>query len=66
MKTKTEFITIKPKTEEAKVFFDVSLRQLHSCKVLEKQNNKVLLNSIAGNYKFWMDLEGDKNWEIIK
>ena len=66
MKTKTEFVTIKPKTEEAKMFFDIYLRQLHSCKVIERHADKVLLNSIAGNYKFWMSLEGDKNWEIIK
>lgn len=63
---KTQFLCIKPKTEEAKMFFDVSLRQLHSCKVIERKNNQVLLNSIAGDYKFWMNIEGDKNWEIIK
>jgi hypothetical protein len=66
MKTKSEFITVKPKTEEAKMFFDVWMRQLHSCKVLERQTNKVLLNSIAGDYKFWMNIEGDKNWEVIR
>ena len=66
MKTKTEFLTIKPKTEEAKDFFETYMRELHSCKVLERESNRVLLNSIAGDYKFWMNIEGDKNWEVIK
>lgn len=63
---KSQFICIKPKTEEAKMFFDVLMRQLHSCRVLERQTNKVLLNSIAGDYKFWMNTEEDKNWEVIR
>ena len=63
---KSQFLCIKPKTEEAKEFFDIFMRQLHSCKVLDRQDNQVLLNSIAGNYKFWMNIEGDKNWEVIK
>ena len=66
MKTKTEFLTIKPKTEEAKDFFEIYMRELHSCKVLERKDNKVLLNSIAGDYVFWMNIEGDKNWEVIR
>ena len=66
MKTKTEFLTIKPKTQVAKEFFEIYMRELHSCKVLERESNRVLLNSIAGDYKFWMNIEGDKNWEVIR
>ena len=66
MKTKSQFIYIQPKTEEAKMFFNTSLRKLHSCKVLEQTETQVLLNSIAGTYKFWMNLEEDKHWEIAK
>lgn len=63
---KTQFLCIKPKTEEAQEFFDIFMRQLHSCKVIERKNNQVLLNSIAGDYKFWMNESDDKNWEVIK
>lgn len=66
MKTKTEFITIKPKSEEAKEYFNLYLRQLHSCKVIKRTDHKVLVNSIAGNYTFWVNVKGDTNWEILK
>jgi len=42
------------------------MRQLHSCKVLKKENNQILLNPIAGNLKFWVKEQDDKNWMIIK
>jgi hypothetical protein len=63
---KTEFVTIKPKTEEAKEYFEFFMRNLHSCRVIRRQNNKVLLNSIAGEYVFWMNEKEDQNWEVIK
>jgi hypothetical protein len=63
---KTEFVTIKPKTEEAKEYFESFMRNLHSCRVIRRQNNKVLLNSIAGEYVFWMNEKEDQNWEVIK
>jgi len=66
MKPKAQFITIQPKTEEAKELFNTDMRQLHSCKVLKKENNQILLNPIAGNLKFWVKEQDDKNWMIIK
>lgn len=66
MKTKSQFITIQPKTKEAKEFFNVSMKQLHSCKVLDKNGDNVFLSPISSNYKFWIDLKEDKNWEVIR
>lgn len=63
---KSEFIYITPKTSDAKVFFELDLKELHSCKVLEKTSNKLLVKSIAGEYYFWIDREQDKNWELVK
>jgi hypothetical protein len=63
---KNEFVTIKPKTEEAEEYFEFFMRRLHSCRVIRRQNNKVLLNSIAGEYVFWMNEKEDRNWEVIK
>lgn len=66
MKTKAQFITIQPKTEEAKELFNTDMKQLHSCKILKKENDRVLLNPIAGNLKFWINEQDDNNWIIIK
>jgi hypothetical protein len=63
---KTEFVTIKPKTEEAQEYFESFMRNLHSCRVIRRQNSKVLLNSIAGEYVFWMNEKEDRNWQVIK
>jgi hypothetical protein len=63
---KTEFVTIKPKTEEALEYFESFMRNLHSCRVIRRQNNKVLLNSIAGEYVFWVNEKEDLNCEFIK
>lgn len=63
---KSEFIYISPKSLDAKVFFELDLKELHSCKVLEKTDNKLLVKSIAGEYYFWIDKEQDKNWELVK
>ena len=62
---KSQFICVKPKTEEAQEFFDIFMRQLHSCKILERQDSKMLVNSIAGDYTFWINETEDKNWEVI-
>ena len=66
MKPKTEFITIKPKTKEAREYFELYMRELHSCKVVGRTEDKVLLNSIAGHYTFWMNEKEDAHWEVIK
>lgn len=66
MKTKSQFITIQPKTEEAKEVFNTDMKQLHSCKVLKKENQRILLQPIAVKFKFWINENDDKNWMIIK
>ena len=66
MKTKSQFIYVKPKTKVSKDIFDCEMNGLHSCKVLGKQEEKIFLKSIANDYIFWIKEENDKYWEVIK
>ena len=63
---KSQFIYIQPKSTDSKLMFDIDLKQLHSCKVIENLPNKLLVKSIAGDYYFWISKESDDNWDIIK
>jgi hypothetical protein len=64
---KSQFICVSPKTLEAKECFIHDMHNLHSCKVLNRQNGMVKLQSISGKFFFWMnEIDEDKNWKIIK
>ena len=49
MKTaiKTEFICVKPRTSLAQDRFDNCMDRLHSCRVIKRQQGKVVLESIS-------------------
>ena len=68
MKTaiKTEFICVKPKSTEAEDRFENGMDRLHSCRVVNRRNGKVVLASISNRYSFEMFEGGDDNWEVIK
>lgn len=66
MKTKTEFVCIQPKSSKSKDIFECIFNSLHSCKVLQRENKKLYVKSIAGDYYFWMDEKNDDHWEIVK
>ncbi len=68
MKTaiKTEFICVKPKSSEAVDRFENGMDKLHSCRVVNRKNGKVVLASISNRYSFEMFEGGDDHWEIIK
>jgi len=63
---KTEFICVSPKTSEAKEVFESYMYKLHSCKVKERKNGLMRLESISGKFFFWMNESDDMNWKIIK
>jgi hypothetical protein len=66
MRTKRKFITIKPKTSQAKLFFESSMLGLQSCELLEIRDNNYLLRPIRTQKCFWMKFKEDENWEIEK
>ena len=63
---KSEFVYVKPKTPEAYEYFEHEMRSLHSCKVKERRDGKLLLASISEKYNFWMSESEDRNWKFIK
>lgn len=63
---KTEFICVNPKSNKAKNRFSNLMDGLHSCRVQQRQDNKMFLASISGKYFFWIPESGDEHWEIIK
>ena len=68
MKTaiKTEFLCVKPRTMDAQDIFNNDMDKLHSCRVVNRKNGKVILSSISTRYDFEMFEGGDDNWEVIK
>ena len=51
-KTKTEFICVKPKSKKAKNRFANLMNNLHSCRIEKREDGKMFLASISGNYFF--------------
>jgi len=64
--SKTEFLYVKPKNEDSKEIFDYLMFGLHSCKVMERNNGLLYLESISKNYNFYVNESDDPNWEFIK
>ena len=62
---KSEFVYLKPKTPEAYEYFEHEMRSLHSCKVKERRDGKLLLASISGNHNFWVSESEDRNWKLL-
>ena len=67
-KMKTEFIYVSPKTLNAKEVFVYDMDRLHSCRVKDRKNGMMKLESISGRFIFWMNENDneDKNWRMIK
>tara|TARA_X000000368_G_C22660986_1_gene549601 strand:+ start:364 stop:558 length:195 start_codon:yes stop_codon:yes gene_type:complete len=63
---KTEFICVKPRSSDAKERFINMMDELHSCRVMKRQNGRVYLSSISDRYTFEMFEGGDDHWEVIK
>jgi hypothetical protein len=42
--------------------------RLHSCRVKDRKNGMMKLESISGRFIFWMNenADEDKNWRMIK
>ena len=63
---KSEFLYVRPRSTEATQRFVNKMDRLHSCKVDNRQDGRVILSSISGRYLFSMMESDDKDWEIIK
>jgi hypothetical protein len=63
---KTEFVYVAPKTSDAKEVFVNDMDRLHSCKIKERKDGMVKLESISGRFVFWMNENNeDRNWKSL-
>lgn len=65
-KVKKKFVCVRPKSEEAVDLFEYSMLGLQSCEILEKDGNVYHLKPIRADYTFYLNVNGDDNWEIEK
>lgn len=63
---KKEFVYVQPKSTQAKHRFDSMMDHLHSCIVEGRDQDKLMLASISGRYRFCMMQGNDDHWELIK
>ena len=64
---KTQFVYVSPKNIDAKDIFMHDMDRLHSCRVKDRKNGMMKLESISGRFIFWMNENNeDKNWRMIK
>ena len=64
---KTEFVYVSPKNSNAKDILMHDMDRLHSCKVVDRKDGMMKLESISGRFIFWMNENNeDKNWRMIK
>jgi len=66
MKTKKQFINIKPKSSKAKNRFANIMQSLHAMEIEQETDDKLFLASINRQYFMWIPKQGNEHWEIIK
>lgn len=66
MKTKKQFINIKPKSSKAKNRFSNIMQSLHAMQVEQETDDMFFLASINRQYFTWVPKTGNEHWEIIK
>lgn len=66
MKTKKQFINIKPKSSKAKNRFANLMQSLHAMQVEQETDDMFFLASINRQYFTWIPKTGNEHWEIIK
>lgn len=63
---KTEFVYVSPKTSNAKEVFQYDMDRLHSCRVADRKDGMMKLESISGRFVFWINENNeDKNWKTL-
>ena len=66
LKTKKQFINVKPKSSKAKNRFVNQMDSLHAMEVEQENDTQFFVVSINRKYCFWLNKQNDPNWEIIK
>ena len=63
---KSEFVYVSPKSSDAKDIFVYDMDRLHTCRIKERKDGMMKLESISGRYIFWMnENDEDRNWKSL-
>ena len=63
---KTELIYVSPKSSNAKEVFQYDMDKLHTCRIKERKDGMMKLESISGRFVFWMnENDEDRNWKTL-
>ena len=63
---KSELIYVSPKSSDAKDIFVYDMDRLHTCRIKERKDGMMKLESISGRYVFWMnENDEDRNWKTL-
>ena len=63
---KSELIYVSPKSSDAKDIFVYDMDRLHTCRIKERKDGMMKLESISGRYEFWMnENDEDRNWKTL-
>ena len=63
---KSEFVYVNPKSSDAKDIFVYDMDRLHTCRIKERKDGMMKLESISGRYEFWMnENDEDRNWKTL-
>lgn len=63
---KTKFICVSPISGNAKINFELDMKNLHSCRVKDENDKFYYLESLNKMYYFYVKKEKDIHWEIVK
>ena len=63
---KSELIYVSPKSSDAKDIFVYDMDRLHTCRIKERKDGMMKLESISGRFVFWMnENDEDRNWKTL-
>ena len=63
---KSELIYVSPKSSDAKDIFVYDMDRLHTCRIKERKDGMMKLESISGRFVFWMNENNeDRNWKTL-
>jgi hypothetical protein len=63
---KSEFVYVSPKSSDAKDIFVYDMDRLHTCRIKERKDGMMKLESISGRFVFWMNENNeDRNWKSL-
>lgn len=64
--TRKKFVYLKPKNNQSYDYYDRVMLGLQSCEVMEDNGKMYLLKPIKSMEMFWLDKNGNDDWEYEK